>query len=209
MSLLPPATRSQLDEETALLWDRCEREAPAFRHLWSTMANSPTVFRHVFGQLLELKATSPVDARHFELAIVTVSALNRCRYCVAHHAPLAGAAGATAVQLDEIAGLALQPWDDSWDFPHRPGWEETDSLVVDLAWFVVWSGIAPHAFGTHPRVVQALRRRLLARLHQHFSARQIEELAWRIAQCVAFNWHNELFELDLEVGVGEPALVTG
>jgi hypothetical protein len=44
--------------------------------------------------------------------------------------------------------------------------------------------------------VHALRRRLHARLAAHFSPRQIEELTWRIAQCVAFNWHNEFIEID-------------
>jgi alkylhydroperoxidase family enzyme len=48
----------------------------------------------------------------------------------------------------------------------------------------------------HPRVVHALRRRLHARLVAHFSPRQIEELTWRIAQCVAFNWHNAFVEID-------------
>jgi hypothetical protein len=43
-----------------------------------------------------------------------------------------------------------------------------------------------------------LRRRLLGRLREHFSERQVEELTWRIVQCVAFNWHNDFFELDLE-----------
>jgi hypothetical protein len=53
----------------------------------------------------------------------------------------------------------------------------------------------------HPRVVQRLRRRLLGRLRERFSERQIEELTWRIVQCVAFNWHNDFFELDLEPSV--------
>jgi hypothetical protein len=44
------------------------------------MANSPTIFRHVWGQLLELKRTSPVAARRFEIGIVVVSVLTRCAY---------------------------------------------------------------------------------------------------------------------------------
>jgi hypothetical protein len=49
--------------------------------------------------------------------------------------------------------------------------------------------------------VQRLRRRLYARLAAVFSPRQLEELVWRTAQCVAFNWHNEFLELDVEPGV--------
>jgi hypothetical protein len=39
------------------------------------------------------------------------------------------------------------------------------------------------------------------RLRERFSERQIEELTWRIVQCVAFNWHNDFLELDVEPGV--------
>ena len=42
------------------------------------------------------------------------------------------------------------------------------------------------------------RRRLFDRLAARFSPRQIEELIWRTTQCVAFNWHNDLLELDPE-----------
>ena len=176
MPLLTMPTREQVDAEVRALWDECERTYPAFKHLWATQANSPIIFRHVWGQLLELKRRSPVAARHFEIGIVVASALNRCRYCVSHHAPLA----------------------EDHDFPPRAGFAIDDSLAIDLAYFLVWSGIYPHAADVHPRVVQRLRWRLLGRLREHFSERQIEELTWRIVQCVAFNWHNDFFELDLE-----------
>jgi AhpD family alkylhydroperoxidase len=165
------------------------------------MAHSPTVFRHVWGQLLELKRSSPVAARHFEIAIVAVSRLNRCAYCVAHHVPLAEAAGLRPDQLDALASLGLGPLSADHDFPPRPGFSRAEGLVVDLAHFIVWSGVYPHMAPVHPRLVHALRRRLFGALAEHFSRREIEELAWRTAQCVAFNWHNEFLELDLEPGL--------
>ena len=80
MPFLPPVTREQLPVDLQALWDECERFAPSFRELWSTMASSPTIFRHVWGQLLELKRTSPVEARQYEIGIVVVSTLTRCAY---------------------------------------------------------------------------------------------------------------------------------
>jgi AhpD family alkylhydroperoxidase len=201
MPLLPMTTREQVDPEIRPLWDECERTYPAFRHLWATQAHSPTVFRHVWGQLLELKRQSPVAARHFEIGIVVASALNRCRYCVSHHAPLAEAAGLTPEQVEALAGLTLEALPEAHDFPPRPEFSPDDSLVVDLAHFLVWSGIYPHAADVHPRLVHRLRRRLMVRLRECFSERQIEELTWRIVQCVAFNWHNDFLELDVEPGV--------
>jgi hypothetical protein len=78
--LLPYVTRDALPERLRPLWDECEKSAPSFRHLWATMANSPTIFESVWGQILELKRTSPVAARHYELGIVVVSSLTRCAY---------------------------------------------------------------------------------------------------------------------------------
>ena len=74
MPLLAMPTREQVDPEVRTLWDECERVYPAFKHLWATQANSPIIFRHVWGQLLELKRRSPVAARHFEIGIVVASA---------------------------------------------------------------------------------------------------------------------------------------
>jgi AhpD family alkylhydroperoxidase len=201
MGLLPALTRDQLPPELYPMWDECERTLPAFRNLWATMAHSPTIFRHVWGQLLELKGQSPVAARHFEIAIVVVSSLNRCAYCVAHHVPLAEATGLGAAQLEALARLTLEPLSEHHDFPTRPGFSRADSLVVDLAYFVVWSGVYPHLAPVYPRVIHGLRRRLFGALAEHFSRQQIEELTWRTTQCVAFNWHNEFLELDLEPGL--------
>ena len=98
--------------------------------------------------------------------------------------------------MEALGKLALEPLDEDHDFPVRPGFSPDDSLVVDLAYFLVWSGVHARTADVHPRVVHALRRRLHGRLAERFSPRQIEELTWRFAQCVAFNWHNEFLELD-------------
>lgn len=198
MPLLLPVTRDQVLPDLHPLWDECARRYPSFRHLWATMANSPTIFRHVWGQLLELKRSSPVAARHFEIGIVVVSALGRCRYCVGHHAPLAEAAGLSAGQVKALTGLALEPLPEDHAFPPRPGFDEDDGLVIDLAYFLVWAGVWPHVQDVHPRVVATLRRRLHAKLAARFPARALEELTWRLAQCVAFNWHNDFLEIDDE-----------
>ncbi len=198
MGLLPALTRDQIPPDLHALWDECDRRLPAFRNLWATMAHSPTIFRHVWGQLLELKRRSPVAARHFEIAIVVVSSLNRCAYCVSHHVPLAEAAGVHPEQVAALANLTLGPLPEDHDFPTRPGFSREESLVADLAYFIVWSGVYPHVAAIHPRVIHTLRRRLVAALAEHFSRQQIEELTWRTTQCVAFNWHNEFLELDLE-----------
>jgi AhpD family alkylhydroperoxidase len=195
MPLLKPLTRDQIEPELTPLWDECERTYPDFRNLWATMAHSPIVFRHVWGQLLALKRDSPVEARHFEIVILVVSNATRCDYCVAHHTPRALGTGLTAAQvryLTSLAGTGLA--DDEAFVAEHPGFGAADSLVIDLARLTVWVGLqAPHPSAVHRR-----RRQLFERLAAAFSPRQIEELVWRTTQCAAFNWHNELLELDLE-----------
>jgi hypothetical protein len=117
---------------------------------------------------------------------------------VAHHTPRALGTGLTPDQVAYLASLAgTAPAEDD-DFPPHPGFDADDSLVVDLACFTVWAGLRAPAAGVHPRVVHRRRRRLFDLLAARFTPRQIEELVWRTTQCAAFNWHNELLELDLE-----------
>jgi hypothetical protein len=90
----------------------------------------------------------------------------------------------------------------------RPLWDDCERLAPSFRhlWSTmansptifrhVWAGIHARTADIHPRVVHALRRRLHARLAERFSPRQIEELTWRFAQCVAFNWHNEFLEIE-------------
>lgn len=198
MGLLPPLTRDQVKPELHSLWDECAKSFPAFQNLWGTMAHSPIIFRHIWEEMLALQRDSAVAQRHFEIAVVVVSMLDRCNYCVSHHTPRAREAGLTTAHLEYLSQLALGPLPEDHEFPTHPGFSREDSLVIDLAYFLVWSGIYRHVGGVHPRDVHRLRRRLFGMLEEHFSPRQIEELAWRITQCVAFNWHNTFLEIDIE-----------
>jgi AhpD family alkylhydroperoxidase len=204
MPLLRPLTRDEIAPELRPLWDECERTYPDFRNSWATMAHSPVLFRHVWGQLLALKHDSPVEARHFEIVILVMSNANRCDYCVAHHAPRALGTGLTPAQVAYLATPAGPGLTEDHELAPHPGFADDDGLVIDLARFTVWAGMQAPATGVHPRVVHRLRRRLFERLTARFSPRQIEELVWRTTQCAAFNWHNELLELDLEPEVTAP-----
>lgn len=198
MALLKPLTREEIPAELYALWDECERTYPDFRNLWATMAHSPLVFQSIWGQLLAFKRESPVKARHFEIAILVVSSANRCEYCVAHHTPRALGTGLSAPQVGYLAKICLDGLESDELSGGHPGFDEDESLVIDLARFVMWAGTRAPAAAVHPGIVHGLRRRLFDRLAARFSPRQIEELVWRTAQCVAFNLHNDLLELDTE-----------
>jgi len=101
----------------------------------------------------------------------------------------------TDAQLQTLAKLDLSALSADHAFPARDGFSPDESLVIDLAHFLVWSGVYARMSDVHPRVVHTLRRRLHARLTERWTPRQIEELTWRFTQCVAFNWHNEFLEI--------------
>src|SRR5262249_49929874 len=159
MALLKPLTREEIASDLVSLWDECERVYPDFRHLWATMAHSPIVFRPVWGQLLDLKRESPVDARHFEIAILVVSHVARCDYCVAHHTPRALGTGLTRAQLTYLATVGGASMDANGTVAQHPGFDGDESLVIDLAHFILWAGMRAPAAGGAATVVPVRRRR--------------------------------------------------
>ena len=56
-----------------------------FRNQVGVFAHVPSSVKHLMGMLLELREQKNVPFRYIELAIVAVSKLNECHYCVAHH----------------------------------------------------------------------------------------------------------------------------
>src|SRR5882762_3043085 len=58
-----------------------------FANQVAVFAHVPAALRHLMPLLMELRAAETLPKRALELAIVTVSQLNACQYCVAHHKP--------------------------------------------------------------------------------------------------------------------------
>lgn len=126
-----------------------------------------------------------VPRRYHELAIVVVSTLNRCRYCVSHHTPSALQCGGTAAQLRAIL---------------EGTWRQQRELFDDAEWAVV--EFAEQATLEPWRISDDL----FDRLRRHFTDAQIVELAVRITLCSFWNKFNDALRLDLEPGVTEVAL---
>ncbi|NEP14689.1 MAG: hypothetical protein F6K14_31735 [Symploca sp. SIO2C1] len=198
MSLLTPTTRDTLSPEIQQIWDACEENYPQFKNLWSTMANSPIILSHVWGQLLTIKKQSPVAAKHYEIAIVVASNLMTCEYCVSHHSPRAAAQGYSPEQLEVLDNIRLT---DGPAWKYNSLFDDTDNLVIDLAYHLVWSGTYAKAHQVPQRIIYEHRQRIFKALEEKFNKQQIEELVWRTTQCVAFNWHNDFFEIDLETNI--------
>ena len=146
----------------------------SFRNQAGVLAHVPSAAGHLMAMLLELRAQQNVPYRYIELAIVTVSKLNECNYCVTHHAPLLQVEGLSASGVARIL-----------DYGDHPELSEIDKLVVEYSIAVT-------------RTPQRIRDNMFERLHAAFTQAQIVELTLRIALCGFFNRFNDALQIDTE-----------
>jgi len=117
-----------------------------------------------------------VDKKYLELAILMVSRLNQCNYCVVHHTPPALRYGISAEQLQAIE-------DGSW----------CDSALFDP----VEQAVLRFAEQMNIRKGR-IDDSLFDELSQTFDRAQIVELTVRTGMCEFFNRFNEALQLDIE-----------
>ena len=145
-----------------------------FANQVAVFAHVPAALRHLMPLLMELRSAKTLPKRYLELAIVAVSQLNACHYCVAHHTPFLAVEGVSAAGADRLL-----------DYRNHPELDEVDKLVVEYA-VAAWQ---------HPnRIPDAL----FERLRRHFSEAQLVELTLRITLCGFFNKFNDALEIEEE-----------
>ena len=176
MSRISIKTRDDLPEALKPLWDKMTTYG-AFENQAGVMAHRPPIFKHIWSMLIDLSNEAVLPKRYLELALVTVSLLNKCTYCVSHHAPKLA-----------IQGVSEEGAERLLDYRDHPELDALDKLVVEYAIAVTsnWNRTRDEVFG---------------RLREHFSEAQIVELTWRTALCGAFNRFNDILQFDIEEGV--------
>ena len=174
----------ELATDAREVYERYAREYGPFLNQVRVFAHRPPALKHIMGLLLDFADEAVLDKRHLEIALVTVSTLNACRYCVAHHAPRAIQHGLSAAAMEQILE------------PKVPTFNEVDHLVRDYAVAVTneWNTV---------------RDAMFDRLREHFSEEQIVELTLRIALCGFFNRFNDVLQIDMENGVLQDLLSSG
>jgi uncharacterized peroxidase-related enzyme len=176
MSRIRPKSREEIPERLRPLWDEMTTYG-AFENQAGVMVHRPPIFEHMWRMLIESGKEGVLAKRYLELCLVTVSLLNKCDYCVAHHAPKLAVTGIS----EAGAGRLLE-------YASHPELDEKDRLVVEYAISVTnnWNR-------TRDEIFQRLRR--------HFSEAEIVEMTWRTALCGAFNRFNDVLQLEVEAGV--------
>jgi uncharacterized peroxidase-related enzyme len=165
---------SELPRDLAAIYERFAGNYGPFRNQVAVFAHVPAALRHLMAMLIELREAETLPKRLLELAIVTVSKLNACDYCVTHHAPFLVVEGVSATGVEQVL-----------DYVDHPEFDEKDKLVVEYA-IAAWE--KPN------RIPEAL----FARLRQHFSEAQIVELTLRVTLCGFFNKFNDALAIEEE-----------
>ena len=165
---------NEVPEEARDAYQRYASDYGPFRNQVGVFAHVPSSVKHLMGLLLELREQRNVPRRLIEIAIVAVSKLNGCDYCVAHHKPML-----------MFEGLSPEGADAILDYKDHPELDETDKLIVEYSIAVT-------------NAPQRIRDNVFERLHKHFSEAQIVELTLRIALCGFFNRFNDALQVDDE-----------
>jgi uncharacterized peroxidase-related enzyme len=165
----------ELPPELAAIHRRFASDYGPFANQVAVFAHVPAALRHLMPMLMELREAKTLPKRPLELAIVTVSLLNACHYCVAHHAPFL-----------EVEGISQAGAERLLDYATHPELDAVDRLVVEYA-IAAWE--------TPSRIPEAL----FARLRQQFTEAQVVELTLRITLCGFFNRFNDALRIEEEV----------
>ena len=111
----------EVPEAVRPIYRRYAEEYGPFLNQVKVFAHRPPAVKHIMGLLLELADESLLPKRYLEIALVVVSKLNECRYCVAHHAPRLVDQGLPA---DTVAAILE---------PDCPGLDAVDRLRVHFS----------------------------------------------------------------------------
>lgn len=167
---------SQVPEDVRPIYQRYALEYGPFLNQVRVFAHRPPALKHIMGLLLELYDEALLPKRYLEIALVTVSAINRCDYCIAHHAPRAIQHGLPQAAIEDILGTTPE------------GFDALDLLVRDYAVQVT-------------NDFNKMRDGTFEELKKHFTEEQIVELTLRIALCGFFNRFNDALQIEMEEGV--------
>ena len=165
---------TELPPDLAAIYERFAADYGPFRNQVAVLAHVPAALRHLMPMLMELRAAATLPKRYLELAIVAVSKLNECAYCVAHHTPFLVPEGISAEGVARVL-----------DFRDHPEFDAVDRLVVEYT-IAAWNS---------PNRIPAA---LFERLRAHFPEAQIVELTLRITLCGFFNKFNDALGIEEE-----------
>jgi uncharacterized peroxidase-related enzyme len=163
----------EVPEDVRPVYERFARDYGPFLNQVKVFAHRPPALKHIMGLLLDFADEAILPKRYLEIALVVVSKLNACDYCVIHHSPRLVEQGVSAEAVEHILDETV------------PGFDEVDHLVRDYAVKVT-------------NDFHRIRDKTFEDLRQHFTEEQIVELTLRTALCGFFNRFNDALMIGVE-----------
>ena len=164
---------SALPPDLGEIYEQFVGDYGPFRNQVAVLAHVPAAMKHLMSMLMELRRAQTLPKRYLEIAIVVVSRLNECHYCVTHHKPFLAVEGLSPQGIDRLLEV------------DNPELDDVDRLVVEYAQ-TVWE------------TPNRIQDQLFAKLRQHFTEAQIVELTLRITLCGFFNRFNDALQIEEE-----------
>ncbi|MFX4223144.1 MAG: carboxymuconolactone decarboxylase family protein [Thalassobaculum sp.] len=174
----------EVPEDVRPVYERFARDYGPFLNQVKIFAHRPPALKHIMGLLLDFADEAILPKRYLEIALVVVSKLNACEYCVIHHAPRLVEQGVSIEAVEHILDETV------------PGFDVVDHLVRDYAVKVT-------------NDFNRVRDQTFEDLREHFTEEQIVELTLRIALCGFFNRFNDVLQIGVEEGAMTDMLSSG
>ncbi|MGB7291344.1 MAG: carboxymuconolactone decarboxylase family protein [Thermodesulfobacteriota bacterium] len=112
MAKIPYVERANTTPEIQAMYDQLEKKFGVVPNVIKAMANSPKLLPGFLTLLGASLGPTEVDAPLKELAILTTSKINGCRYCAAHHTAAGKRAGLTKEKLDATPDYSSSIFDE-------------------------------------------------------------------------------------------------
>ena len=109
MARVREVSPEELTPELRDIWHRYVTGYGPFEEQLAVFAHVPAALRHLMPMLMELREAGTLPRRYLELAIVVVSKLNACDYCVDHHGPFLAVEGIPTEALEGLPGRMDHP----------------------------------------------------------------------------------------------------
>lgn len=102
MARIDPLRKEEAQGETKEILEGVEKQFGQIPNLFATIARYPKALKPILGLYQAISKESSIDPKLQELANLEVSQINRCNYCLAHHAQMAKVQGVSNEQIEAL-----------------------------------------------------------------------------------------------------------
>lgn len=174
MARIKPLTKEEAQTEAKAIFEGIEKSFGMVPNLFATIAHYPKALKPIIDLYQAIAKESTIEPKLQELANLEVSRINRCPYCLAHHAQMAKMFGLSDEQIN-----ALKTGNSN------KGFTDKERVVIEYACQVT-------------KDAEEVPEELFKRLRSYFDDSQIVNFTLIIGLMNVFNRFNGALGVELE-----------